>query len=405
MIRGDGDAQAEAEILTQPTMIAIRPVSSGPAAGRDAVRVPASSFASPVLTGMLTKLGGSYGKWQKRYFVLDDLWLHYYKNAKAKEPKGSVDLVGCKAEFETAKKKKYCFRISHPDRPRIFYVTAKGEEERRQWVDAINRHISHFSGTPPPGRTNSTTSTLPEDSEYQTFSYKEYKKASSSSKSSPSSTTPATATKKGVLEGEEDAPKLYGSTLEGCMALQRETHPSMSVPRIVAVLCDALVAGDCGSVDGLFRVSADASQVSELKRHLDVQRYDAVSGIKDVHVLTNALKMWVRDLADPLIPMARYDEAISVAGDGPSALELCRALPEPYSATLMYLMRFFKELTRERYRAKTQMDAQNYAVVFGPQIFRCDDLSKSMMHSDYHKRFVESVLLAMEPDQGWPKAE
>lgn len=49
-----------------------------------------------------------------------------------------------------------------------------------------------------------------------------------------------------------------------------------------------------------------------MRSRIDRGRYE-LSDVDDPAVLSSVLKMWLRELEDPLIPNVRYDEALRLA--------------------------------------------------------------------------------------------
>ncbi|KAI9205889.1 MyTH4 domain-containing protein [Polychytrium aggregatum] len=94
---------------------------------------------------------------------------------------------------------------------------------------------------------------------------------------------------------------LFGETLEEIMREQAKTHPELDLPKILSFLATAILdMNGCGT-EGIFRVPGDADAVTDLKCRVEKNAYD-LSGITDPNVPSSLLKLWLRDLAEPLIP-------------------------------------------------------------------------------------------------------
>ena len=92
----------------------------------------------------------------------------------------------------------------------------------------------------------------------------------------------------------------------------------------------------------------------------------------DVHVLTGALKLFFRELKEPLIPWENVDRLITVASL-PSRKAKIKGLKEEVSklpgchqATLIYLLRHLDKVTS--YKLVNRMAVSNLAIVFGPTL-------------------------------------
>lgn len=62
----------------------------------------------------------------------------------------------------------------------------------------------------------------------------------------------------------------------------------------------------------LTRVPGDIDDVNALK--IQMNRGEKSPKIKDPHVAASALKLWFRELADPIVPADLYDACINVSG-------------------------------------------------------------------------------------------
>ncbi|KAJ3140392.1 hypothetical protein HK100_009942 [Physocladia obscura] len=62
---------------------------------------------------------------------------------------------------------------------------------------------------------------------------------------------------------------------------------------------------------GYFCVPGDIDKVNELRIRLERGKYD-VTGISDPHVASSLLKLWLREVAEPLIPADLYDDCINI---------------------------------------------------------------------------------------------
>ena len=101
----------------------------------------ASAIANPRKTGYLTKQGGSYKSWKHRYFVLDEKALYYYKSPKDSKPLGGIELEGSRINCTLGSKKPNCFEIVHPDRERVYQISAKTALDMQDWMEALERVV------------------------------------------------------------------------------------------------------------------------------------------------------------------------------------------------------------------------------------------------------------------------
>lgn len=111
------------------------------------IRVPATSLHPPDKDGYLTKQGGAIKTWKKRYFVLKDRTLYYYKTPKDQMFTGKLELEGSSQIREEPQKKKTMFSISTAKR--IYYMYADKPEEMKEWVEALSKAVSKGTGAKP----------------------------------------------------------------------------------------------------------------------------------------------------------------------------------------------------------------------------------------------------------------
>jgi len=85
-------------------------------------------------------VGGGLKTWRKRWFLLSDLCLFYYKDADDKQILGSIILPSYTVETVTSEDKisrKYSFKIHHPGM-RTFYISAESYNEMAEWIQLLS---------------------------------------------------------------------------------------------------------------------------------------------------------------------------------------------------------------------------------------------------------------------------
>ena len=144
----------------------------------------------------------------------------------------------------------------------------------------------------------------------------------------------------------------------------------------------------------------------------------------DCHTAASLLKLWLRELYEPLIPDAFYDEAVQLASkidaeeqkgrskDGKESLErttgsssikdrlqdLTNRLPELNRLTLMYLVKYLQLFARSDVASVTKMDASNLATVFAPNCLRCPSQDPCVILENTRKEmsFVKGLIVNLD---------
>ena len=101
----------------------------------------------PLKSGTLTKQGGSWKSWNKRYFVLTPNCLYYFKSRPAlgDKPEGGIviDNLVDVLSGENKVKRENCFNIVTPKR--VYFMSAETLQERDEWASALQELIEKHS--------------------------------------------------------------------------------------------------------------------------------------------------------------------------------------------------------------------------------------------------------------------
>lgn len=183
---------------------------------------------------------------------------------------------------------------------------------------------------------------------------------------------------------------VFGVSLEDVLRKSVAVLPSHpNIPRLLPLLCHGISAMDGASAEGLFRLSGESNSVKDLKARLDAGMY-SLDGITDVHVLTGTLKLWFRELRDPLIPDDFYTNALAISSPA-DAGSLFADLSTPRQAIMQYLMGYLATLSSPEIVAVTKMTADNLAMIFAPSFLRCPDPALLMTNAE-PERFAVKCL-------------
>ncbi|NWR16255.1 RHG24 protein, partial [Emberiza fucata] len=128
--------------------------------------------------------------------------------------------------------------------------------------------------------------------------------------------------------------------------------------------------------EGLFRLPGQANLVKELQDAFDCGEKPSFDSSTDVHTVASLLKLYLRELPEPVVPYAKYEDFLSCAKmlskeEETGLKELVKqvkSLPAVNYNLLKYICRFLDEV--QSYSGVNKMSVQNLATVFGPNILR-----------------------------------
>ncbi|XP_056418521.1 rho GTPase-activating protein 9 isoform X2 [Hyla sarda] len=202
-----------------------------------------------------------------------------------------------------------------------------------------------------------------------------------------------TLQEKGLIKDQ-----VFGCRLDALCYREHST-----IPKFVR-LCIEAVEEKGLDIDGIYRVNGNLSIIQKLRFIVDrEEKLDLNSpDWEDIHVITGALKMFFRELPEPIIPFNLFDEFIAASqiSDVDEKVqtfkELVRNLPEPNHDTLKYII---CHLNRVREHAEmNRMTTQNVGIVFGPTLMRPEkelftNIAANMV---YQNQVVENLLAHYE---------
>jgi hypothetical protein len=90
----------------------------------------------------------------------------------------------------------------------------------------------------------------------------------------------------------------------------------------------------------------------------------------DIHCIASCLKLYFRELKEPLIPFNLYFEALDSAHSPQKAIELLDKMPKINKLSLSYLIRFLQVFSAPEHVKYTKMDDANLSMVWAPNILR-----------------------------------
>ncbi|XP_046580481.1 rho GTPase-activating protein 12-like isoform X2 [Haliotis rubra] len=194
--------------------------------------------------------------------------------------------------------------------------------------------------------------------------------------------------KRGIIKD-----RVFGSDLRELCAREHNTVPTFVVKCISAVEHKGL------DHDGLYRVSGNLAEIQKLRFIVDKEEtYSLDDESCDINVLTGSLKLFFRELKEPLFPFDMFDRFTAAIRKERNSQklqafkELVSELPTCNYHTMKAL---FQHLTNVIAHSKeNRMQTQNVAIVFGPTLMWSNGEAGGMaVMTIIQSKVVEYVLL------------
>ncbi|XP_059382593.1 rho GTPase-activating protein 24-like isoform X1 [Carassius carassius] len=167
---------------------------------------------------------------------------------------------------------------------------------------------------------------------------------------------------------------VFGQRLEETVLYERRYGDHLA-PLVVEQCVDFIREQGLTEV-GLFRQPGQATLVKELQEAFDAGEKPSFDSSTDVHTVASLLKLYLRELPEPLVPFSHYEEFLVCGKRIPSDREkglqdlrsLLYELPVANFNLLKYICQFLNDV--QSYSNVNKMSIQNLATVFGPNILR-----------------------------------
>ncbi|MED6247277.1 hypothetical protein ATANTOWER_018983 [Ataeniobius toweri] len=282
----------------------------------------------PLKVGWLKRQRSIMKNWQLRWFVLRSEALYFYKDQDESKAQGCILLQGTQVNEVSANQDepgRHIFEIvpggaGEKDRTNtgheLFLLMANSQSDMEEWVRAIRRAIWAPLGG-------------------------------------------------GV----------FGQHLHATMSYESQCGPQRVVPVLVE-LCASFIREHGLKEEGLFRAPGQTNHVRELQDAFDRGEKPVFDSSTDVHTVASLLKLYIRELPEPIIPFSKYTQFLSCAQllskDKEMAIvelsKQVKSLPQVNYNLLKYICKFLDEVQLQSNDNK--MSVHNLATVFGPNILR-----------------------------------
>eukprot|EP00127_Corallochytrium_limacisporum_P001867 Clim_evm22s88 gene=Clim_evmTU22s88 len=151
--------------------------------------------------------------------------------------------------------------------------------------------------------------------------------------------------------------------------------------------------------EGLYRLAGVKSRIERACALMEKQGARCDLGQEsDVHVITNMLKLYMRQLPEPVVPTSMYDDMLILTKKRSDATvqdyrDFLTRLPPVHYATLKALIKHLNLVTS--HCESNKMKASNLGIVFGPTLLRPeneDDQLQQVTDMPHQSFFVERLI-------------
>jgi hypothetical protein len=283
--------------------------------------------------GWLEKLGGKHHSWTRRYFILYETILHYFKDDKRKECLGSIPLTNCtvtKEQLNEGPGFYFVIRVPQGSTKRTDFVCrASSEADREAWMGEITR------GT---------------------------------------------------------VVTIFESTLSTALRVNpRKPGTYLPIPffivKALAYLEDGLL-----DVEGIYRLNGGQAKIESIQKIID---QNVMPDFSDVHSATGIVKLYMRTLSHPLfqfknLPALRSIVNLTEEDQIMPIRQILRDLPIPNYVLLAFL---FQHLLRvAEHEENNKMNTRAITVCIGPSLIWAESSLDAVTDSNVQQTLCTTLL-------------
>ncbi|KAI8085164.1 Rho GTPase activation protein [Halteromyces radiatus] len=367
----------------------------------------------------MVAIGGKLSSWKMYYAILLQGYLLLYKETHVKyrkkmttiPPVGSFDLEGCQIDpagkNDTKRKHSFMITIPPPRQKVTLYIQTANDNECAAWLDAIMRElIRRKEGKSQDIDILQLLRALTLDDKQMKVNKKMTKNMDTEDRQDIGVNVDGRPNKKlGWFSGnaKHKNPGTQVQTMDishqgdndifgGFLYLDQDQY----VPVVVRQCIEQVEMKGLDSV-GIYRLSGPASTIQKYRTAYNRRELVDLAEEHDINVATGLLKLYFRELKNPLLTFEYYDWFIEAAriSDYDDRMyqikSIIHVLPKANFIVLEYLMRHLHRVAE--HSDLNKMETSNLALIFSVGLLRTpqDDIS-SIMHTDLQSKIVEAII-------------
>lgn len=203
-----------------------------------------------------------------------------------------------------------------------------------------------------------------------------------------------------ILDSVQKKTKVFGCNLEKYLKIT-----GREIPEVIES-CIKFIKRFGLDHQGIFRLSGSSTEINDMKQLFENGR-DPLAGLnhwKDINAVAGLLRVYFRELEDPLFPSAQYQDFIKASQSGSvedgirELSNVLNMLPESIVQVMKYLFSFLRLVAQ--HSDANKMDAHNLAVVFGPTLLRIPSEQDMIAYQSQVNGMIE--LLIKHCDEVFP---
>ncbi|XP_066508207.1 rho GTPase-activating protein 12-like isoform X2 [Hoplias malabaricus] len=381
---------------------------------------PSSEKSGTLNMTKITEQGKKVRKnWTSTWTVLQGSLLIFGKNqgtatgwfgSHQSKPEFSVDLKGATVEWATKDKssKKHVLEVKTRQGTELL-LQSDSESTINEWFTSITEAINTHAWESDEAIEEDMPESPGAEKQDKEKEHRDSKKLRSMKNSSSMDTTEQKTkvklkkflTRRPTLQAVRDKGYIKDQVF-GCNLVSLCQRENTTVPRFVKMCIDHVEKNGL-SLDGLYRVSGNLAVIQKLRFAVNHDEKLNLEDSKweDIHVTTGALKMFFRELPEPLFTYALFNDFVSsikipeYKQKVQTVKDKVKQLPRPNHDTMQVLFKHLRKVIE--HGEKNRMTTQSVAIVFGPTLLRPEVETLNMaVHMVYQNQIVELVLLEYE---------
>ncbi|KAG8195017.1 hypothetical protein JTE90_008188 [Oedothorax gibbosus] len=198
-------------------------------------------------------------------------------------------------------------------------------------------------------------------------------------------------------------PKLFGGSLEEYLEVTNQEIP------LIIRSCIRVINLYGLHHQGIFRVSGSQVEINNFRETFErgEDPLADVSDASDINSVGGVLKLYLRELREPLFPIFYFDQLVDISQVESKkefihrVREVVNNLPRTVVIVLRYLFAFLNHLSE--FSDENMMDPYNLAICFGPTLLPIPEDKDQVQYQNLVNELVKNIIIYQEdifPDDG-----